>query len=61
MRPPEAELTQLSEAQRKKVDKWRGAVEAGQQKRMQSSVGVEDFTEVGDIVPPIHYSILTEP
>ncbi|RPB25342.1 hypothetical protein L211DRAFT_117046 [Terfezia boudieri ATCC MYA-4762] len=46
MRPPEAELTQLSEAQRKKVDKWRGAVEAGQQKRMHSNMGVEDYTEM---------------
>jgi len=46
MRPPEAELTQLSEAQRKKVDKWRGVVEAGQQKRMHSNMGIEDYTEV---------------
>lgn len=46
MRPPEAELTQLSEAQRKKVDKWRGAVEAGQQKRNHSNIGIEDYTEV---------------
>jgi len=46
MRPPEAELTQLSEAQRKKVDKWRVTVEAGQQKRMHSNMGIEDYTEV---------------
>ncbi|KAF8472440.1 enhancer of polycomb-like-domain-containing protein [Kalaharituber pfeilii] len=46
MRPPEAELQQLSEAQRKKVDKWRGAVEAGQQKRLYANMGIEDFTEM---------------
>ena len=46
MRPPEAELTQLGDIQRKKGEKYRSLIDAGQNKRKYANVGNEDVTEV---------------